>query len=88
MKLKFTAGEKDIFAPLLQTCEDALDNNSCNDYPIPVTDENREAVIALIDGIAMDEDHRENMMEQLAEGEVCFQDAMVLSYLREQILKS
>jgi hypothetical protein len=86
MELKFSQAEKDIFAPLLETCSDELSNNSCNDYPIQITEENRQAVEDLIDAIGMDQDHCDSMMEQVAEGKVYFQDWMILDYLKKKIL--
>ena len=89
MRLKFSEGEKDIFGKLLETCSDELGNNGCNDYTVPVTDENRESLIKMINEMTEgDESLREKLLEDVEDGEVYFQDWMVLDFLKDKILQS
>ena len=86
MKFTLNETEKDIFGQLLETCADELSNNGCNDYPVPVTDENREEMLAFIDEVAEDEDQRASFRRQADSGEVYFLDWMLVSFLKSKIL--
>jgi len=88
MNLSFNDTEKAIFAKLLEQASDELSNNSCNDFPVKVTDKNREELREFIIAFAEDEEHEEHLLSQLNGKEVYFQDWMILSYLKREILVS
>lgn len=86
MELKFNDTEKDIFATLLEQASNELSNNSCNDYPVLVTEKNREELREFIIAFAEDKDHEEHLLSQLNKKHVYFLDWMILSYLKREIL--
>jgi len=88
MNLSFSDLEKDIFVKLLEQASDELSNNGCNDYPIQVTDENREELREFIIAFSEDKEHEEHLLRQLNGKEVYFQDWMILDYLKREILVS
>ena len=87
MALKFNEFEKDIFGTLLEQAVDAMSNNSCNDYPVHVTEENQEDLIAFINDMDQDDDYKVHLLERAVIGkDVYFNDWMLMSFLRRKII--
>lgn len=86
MDLRFNETEKAIFAKLLEQASDEMSNNGCNDFPVKVTDKNREELREFILTFSEDVEHEEHLLSQLNGKEVYFQDWMLLSYLKREIL--
>lgn len=71
----------EIFAKVVEQASEEMSNNGCNDFPVAVTDENRNAVRALCVEVAQDDEHLESLLRQIGEGKVWFEDWMVLDAL-------
>lgn len=80
----FTEVEKLIFGELLEQVEQELSNNGCNDFPVVVTQDNKNDLIELI-GQYSDDDEKESLLESVDDGKVYFNDWMLISYLRHRI---
>lgn len=85
----FTQIEKDIFNLVLEQVENELSNNVCNDFPVKVTDANREVLRALImdmdEDDEDDEDDKEHLLSQLNKKQVYFMDWQLVAYVRKKI---
>lgn len=74
-----------IFAEVARQASDQLSNNGCNDFPVDVTDKNREHLKLFIEDYAQDEEHLESLSRQLVKGKIWFQDDMLMTMLAKNL---
>jgi hypothetical protein len=70
-----------IFIDVLEQASNELSNNSCNDFDVTVTDENREELCAFINEYARDDAQATSLLNQMRKGRVYFQDFCVMNML-------
>jgi hypothetical protein len=86
MELKLNPLEKEIFGTLVDEAQTKMGNSICDEYPIEVTDENRENLCELIINAAYDDDQRERLLNQLNNGkQVFFMGEQLMGYLKSAI---
>ena len=83
--MNLTTFEKELLGPLLESAAEELQRNSCNDYPITVTPENRKSLIRFIKKVGEDEDNTDHLLKQVDGGTVYFLDWMVLDYFKKKL---
>jgi hypothetical protein len=88
MALALNSTEKDIFHELIKQAAEEMSNNSCNDYPFLVTENNQKALIGIINEIA-DDDYKDHLIGQAKVGnQVYFQDFLLMELLAKKIRTS
>lgn len=76
---------RELFADVVEQASEQMSNNSCNDFDVTVTDENRKELREFCGDIALDEDHLTSLLDQLDEGKIWFQDWMLLDLLQKKL---
>lgn len=83
--MTFSPLEKEMFFQMIEEFQQELSCRSCNDFPVKVTDENREVVIALINNMDEDDEYKQDMLDDVARGTVYFLDFVVLNHLLKKL---
>lgn len=74
-----------MYIDLLKQASEDLSNNSCNDFDVTVTDENRQELRLFISDYASDLDELRHLKKQLDEGRIYFQDFSIMDMLIKQL---
>lgn len=86
----FTEFEKEAYQEVLEDAIRSLGNRVCNDYPVQITNENRQDIIQFIETYVEvsgddDQDYKDHLLGQVSYGEVYFTDFLILQALKNKL---